>query len=601
MRVIDFFGIKAKRLLGFLSTSVIICTLFCPFAYQASATSIPSEITITYPYYAFIEDKNNPWQTVFDALDTTDTINYNDTFFDEPSPGDHPKLRAVSYALALAGYENQADGYPADPSNPNPKLYNLLDQLGFSDYESWDISSEENGHSMGTTIAHKTLANGQELIVIAPRNYNYMTEWLSNFNVGTTGDHAGFTESANLIINRFNQYIESHNLSNYKTWAVGYSRGGAVIDLFGKAINANLANYQMVPDDFYVYTFGAPKASTIATNYSNIHDVKDGNDLILGYVFPELWGFYNTGTYEEIHPADLNVTTSMINISDLANPATALNILSNNEGLTEDVKTINGRDFMDDWLSFVNENGLTRTYFDSEVKPPLSAIMKIYQTRTLDHQSELTDFLKDTEKGLPYMVAINAFVDLMNGGYGTTLEEALSNFPPYLDIVKVLKGTANDADVDELVVYLTNYIGQYSDYEMMLGGTPPITENELDIIKTNLPQLIKALAPLLIADGQFTQTTYGEEYSLYYTYSLIKNAENLVIGHIPESIMPILKSLIPVEDPIKVPSTGQETYRDSISATTSIGIAGKTTIASLFGAIIFIVFLGCSASRRKPQ
>ena len=291
----------------------------------------------------------------------------------------------------------------------------------------------------------------------------------------------------------------------------------------------------------------------------------------------------------------------MINISDLTNPATALNILSNNEGLTEDVKTINGRDFMDDWLSFVNENGLTRTYFDSEVKPPLSAIMKIYQTRTLDHQSELTNFLKDTEKGLPYMVAINAFVDLMNGGYGATLEEALSNFPPYLDIVKVLKGTANDTDIDELVVYLTNYIGQYSDYEMMLGGTPPITENELDIIKTNLPQLIKALAPLLIADGQFTQTTYDEEYSLYYTYSLIKNAENLVIGHIPESIMPILKSLIPVEDPIKVPSTGQETYRDSISATTSIGIAGKTTIASLFGAIIFIVFLGCSASRRKPQ
>ena len=601
MRVIDFFGIKAKRLLGFLSTSVIICNLFCPFAYQASATSIPSEITITYPYYAFIEDKNNPWQTVFDALDTTDTINYSDTFFDEPSPGDHPKLRAVSYALALAGYENQADGYPADPSNPNPKLYNLLDQLGFSDYESWDISSEENGHSMGTTIAHKTLANGQELIVVAPRNYNYMTEWLSNFNVGTTGDHAGFTESANLIANRFNQYIESHNLSNYKTWAVGYSRGGAVIDLFGKAINANIANYQMAPDDFYVYTFGAPKASTIATNYSNIHDVKDGNDLMLGYVFPELWGFYNTGTYEEIHPADLNVTTSMINISDLTNPATALNILSNNEGLTEDVKTINGRDFMDDWLSFVNENGLTRTYFDSEVKPPLSAIMKIYQTRTLDHQSELTNFLKDTEKGLPYMVAINAFVDLMNGGYGATLEEALSNFPPYLDIVKVLKGTANDTDIDELVVYLTNYIGQYSDYEMMLGGTPPITENELDIIKTNLPQLIKALAPLLIADGQFTQTTYDEEYSLYYTYSLIKNAENLVIGHIPESIMPILKSLIPVEDPIKVPSTGQETYRDSISATTSIGIAGKTTIASLFGAIIFIVFLGCSASRRKPQ
>ena len=192
--------------------------------------------TITYPYYAFVEDPNNPWETVYDALDETGTIEYSDEFFFEPSPGDHPELRALSYALALAGYENQSDGYPADPANPNPKLVNMLDQMGFSDYEMWDTESETGGHSFGTTIGHKTLENGQELIVVAPRNYNYMTEWLSNFNVGNSGDHAGFSESATFVKERFDYYLSERDFSNYKVWMVGYSRGGAVIDLAAKMV-----------------------------------------------------------------------------------------------------------------------------------------------------------------------------------------------------------------------------------------------------------------------------------------------------------------------------------------------------------------------------
>ena len=80
-------------------------------------------ITATYPYYAFIEDENNPWSSVYDALDTTDTIEYSDSYFNVASPGDHPELRAVSYALALAGFENEADGYPSDGSTPNLKLH----------------------------------------------------------------------------------------------------------------------------------------------------------------------------------------------------------------------------------------------------------------------------------------------------------------------------------------------------------------------------------------------------------------------------------------------------------------------------------------------
>ncbi|MBR2994635.1 hypothetical protein IKF32_01825, partial [Candidatus Saccharibacteria bacterium] len=92
--------------------------------------------------------------------------------------------------------------------------------------------------------------------------------------------------------------------------------------------------------------------------------------------------------------------------------------------------------------------------------------------------------------------------------------------------------------------------------------------------------------------------TFGEDYSLYYTYSLVANAENLVIGHIPESIMPILKSLIPntEEDPINVPNTGVETQLDTIGTSVpTTGLVGEVIIASLFGAIFSIVFISCKS------
>ena len=90
-------------------------------------SGLSDSITVTYPYYGFVENPDHPWETVWDALDSTDTINYSDSYFSVPSPGDHPELRAVSYALALAGFENEADGYPSDSSIPNPKLHLFLD------------------------------------------------------------------------------------------------------------------------------------------------------------------------------------------------------------------------------------------------------------------------------------------------------------------------------------------------------------------------------------------------------------------------------------------------------------------------------------------
>lgn len=233
------------------------------------------------------------------------------------------------------------------------------------------------------------------------------------------------------------------------------------------------------------------------------------------------------------------------------------------------------------------ENGLTREYFDVEVKPPLAALMKVYQSRTLDKQSEVLDFIKNTNDGLAGKVAGNAFIDLMTGGYGSSMEEALANFLPYVDLVKVLKGTAVESDVDELLTYLTNYMGEYDDY-VFVDTDPKVTEAEFADIKENLPKLAKALAPVLIADARYTQTTYGENYSLYYTYSLASNARDLVVGHIPESIMPILKSLVVDEEMWVpgVPNTGRmsASYEGGSSVATgcAASMIGISVVAMAF-------------------
>jgi hypothetical protein len=171
------------------------------------------------------------------------------------------------------------------------------------------------------------------------------------------------------------------------------------------------------------------------------------------------------------------------------------------------------------------------------------------------------------------------------------MAERLANFPPYQDLVKILRGTALDVDVDEFLAYLTNYMGEYEDYKANFGVAPAVTETEFAVIKSDLPKLVKAFAPILIADAAYTQATYGENYSLYYTYSLASNIKDLVIGHIPESMMPILKSLT-TEDEEEwvpgVPNTGREgAGRGDVDSVVSVDYGAAIIVLVLTGGFVW--------------
>ena len=117
----------------------------------------------------------------------------------------------------------------------------------------------------------------------------------------------------------------------------------------------------------------------------------------------------------------------------------------------------------------------------------------------------------------------------------------------------MVDGEATEVEIAEIADYLERYMGTYDQY-----SEPKVTEAEFLEIKDALPDLVMALGPVIVADAGYTRGSYGENRSLYYMSTLVANAETLVIGHIPESIMPILKSLHEEDLPVvpKVPNTG---------------------------------------------
>ena len=81
-----------------------------------------------------------------------------------------------------------------------------------------------------------------------------------------------------------------------KLWIVGYSRSAVTANMVGGALDSGyqLANGTTVAfDDLFVYTFEPPQGSMKSTtrgNYSNIHNIINGNDLV-AMLAPSAWDF----------------------------------------------------------------------------------------------------------------------------------------------------------------------------------------------------------------------------------------------------------------------------------------------------------------------
>ncbi|MBR1453331.1 MAG: hypothetical protein IJ593_01620 [Lachnospiraceae bacterium] len=236
---------------------------------------------------------------------------YTDDFFKEVSTNYNNHLSTTSIELALSGIgsymENKKDKY----SN----LKDFMSKMGFKNITpNDDYLDAPDDNTMGAVCANKPIyikdntgnVTKYNLIVTAMRSANYESEWTSNFKIGESGDHQGFSESRDIVYSHLNTFYNEHKDDfggslPIKLWIVGYSRGAAVANMLGGKVTDNASIFNTTKENIYCYTLGTPRGALIANHtspslnsYTNIHNIVSSGDAFQMLV-PSTLGFGRYG------------------------------------------------------------------------------------------------------------------------------------------------------------------------------------------------------------------------------------------------------------------------------------------------------------------
>lgn len=229
-----------------------------------------------------------------DKADMPDTYIYDDGLLRGNSRPYNEKLATMSLSLVNASIGSIRAEIPEKSQN----LCAFLEDNGFMDFEAnKDYQSVPTLETMGVACAHKKITDGGKtytLLVIAPRSAGYKTEWGGNFDVGTSGDHEGFTHAKDIVLSFAREYIQKYGITgDIKVWTAGGSRGAGVINLVGadllRAPDALGDSVVLSPENLYCYTFGTPKAADSTSEdyqanneskYGYIHNLSDPSDVV---------------------------------------------------------------------------------------------------------------------------------------------------------------------------------------------------------------------------------------------------------------------------------------------------------------------------------
>ena len=177
----------------------------------------------------------------------------------------------------------------ADSTSAN--IVRLMQDLGFSgitaDYRNPGLDT------IGYAIANREISNAQgdtaRLILIAIRGGGYRQEWASNFTIGLSDEHQGFSEAASTVFETARGYLSELRADGYngavKFWITGYSRGAAVANLTAQRLTA-LADSEtgFSRDDVFAYCLACPRNvildSVDASAYDNIANIVHYADFV---------------------------------------------------------------------------------------------------------------------------------------------------------------------------------------------------------------------------------------------------------------------------------------------------------------------------------
>lgn len=236
--------------------------------------------------------------------DYESSFEYSDGYFTDSSYVYRHDLACASYALALASFSS-IGAKTHDEHIRN--FVSMMEQCGFGDISANECYGQTpDYYSVGVCAANKLIYDGGEpytLITVGIRGANYLREWGGNGTMGAEGEHLGFAAARDKVLSFIVQYIAEQNISgNIKLWTAGYSRGGAIANMTGAALDLGHElgdGVYLSPENIYCYCFEAPRGAQRSDAddpvFKNIHNIINPDDMVT-YCSFEDWDFVRYGT-----------------------------------------------------------------------------------------------------------------------------------------------------------------------------------------------------------------------------------------------------------------------------------------------------------------
>ena len=282
-----------KRIISLLLCLVLIVSLVP----AAAAADTGDARTVTVRYASGHGENDHDYEATF---------TYSDELFTKSGYTYRQDLAEMSLGLAFAAFSSKDSQYSDNYATGNRNFVSMAEQCGFENIQSnkWMFQPAETD-SIGINCASKTIRdNGGSytLIAVGVRGNNYHAEWGGNARLDATGEHKGFALGRDQALDYLRSYIADTGISGrVKIWIAGYSRGAAVSNMVGGALDNGYslgAGVSRSPHDLYCYCYETPMGTTKnqvqGRLYDNIQNLVNANDLVT-YVAFDNWDFARYG------------------------------------------------------------------------------------------------------------------------------------------------------------------------------------------------------------------------------------------------------------------------------------------------------------------
>ena len=247
---------------------------------------------------------------ITDTKDMGDYLYYSDDYFSKDASELNISFSNASLG-AVEGVSPSIIGGDEDYTQKYKNGEEFIKKLGFSGV-SHDVGyeNEPTADSIGAIFGHKNInVNNQDytLVFTGIRSLKYQCEWVSQFEIGESGDHAGFKKASTTLLTELKDYLQKENINGHiKLWMVGHSRGATVANLIGGQLGIDLINHvssfgdsiNYSKEDLYIQCFNPVMAS-----------VNEGHYEINGELFNNIQCFTSyDDIFSYLAPSDFNFT-----------------------------------------------------------------------------------------------------------------------------------------------------------------------------------------------------------------------------------------------------------------------------------------------------